>query len=344
MRSKDFFALICKLNPALFPRSQQLRYFRNHIYIYFKNHILKDILKEVEREISQRGPLDTTDIKNMVSDVINLHYNKLRKVVPLPTFKRGLATQLRNKYKSIIREVCRDAFEKLPLKISDSNKLGYIASNLFVKDIFASDISGLVIAGFGTEDIFPSMQSFIIEGIIDNHVKYKQETTSEIAFDQTAYISAFAQNEMVATFMDGIDPSQNKLLSEWLKIIFNNYPDLIVDINKRISKSQKEKLKQASNKVVKEFFDKIEKFRYKNYVEPIINMVSVLPKDELANMAETFVSLTSFKRKMSEDVESVGGPVDVALISKSDGFIWIKRKQYFEKDQNLNIINNYFSR
>ncbi len=28
--------------------------------------------------------------------------------------------------------------------------------------------------------------------------------------------------------------------------------------------------------------------------------------------------------------ESVGGPIDVAVISKADGFIWIKRKHYFD--------------
>ncbi len=36
----------------------------------------------------------------------------------------------------------------------------------------------------------------------------------------------------------------------------------------------------------------------------------------------------------------VGGPVDVAVISKGDGFIWIKRKHYFNPKLNV----RYFER
>jgi len=28
--------------------------------------------------------------------------------------------------------------------------------------------------------------------------------------------------------------------------------------------------------------------------------------------------------------ETVGGPIDVAVLSKGDGFVWIKRKSYFD--------------
>jgi hypothetical protein len=40
--------------------------------------------------------------------------------------------------------------------------------------------------------------------------------------------------------------------------------------------------------------------------------------------------------------ETVKEPIDVAIISKGEGFIWIKRKHYF--DQKLNphyLMNNY---
>ena len=36
----------------------------------------------------------------------------------------------------------------------------------------------------------------------------------------------------------------------------------------------------------------------------------------------------------------MGGPVDVAVISKGDGFIWIKRKHYFSPELNI----RYFER
>lgn len=73
-----------------------------------------------------------------------------------------------------------------------------------------------------------------------------------------------------------------------------------------------------------------------------MTVVAALPKDELAAMAESLVNLTSFKRKMSMDAETVAGPIDVAVISKGDGFIWIKRKHYFERELNPQFFANYY--
>ena len=45
---------------------------------------------------------------------------------------------------------------------------------------------------------------------------------------------------------------------------------------------------------------------------------------------------------MQPGEETVGGPVDVAVISKGDGFIWIKRKHYFKSEYNQSFMMNYF--
>ena len=70
--------------------------------------------------------------------------------------------------------------------------------------------------------------------------------------------------------------------------------------------------------------------------------MSFLPKGELAEMAESLVNLTSFKRRVTLDVETVGGPIDVAVISKGDGFVWIKRKHYFDPEHNPHFFINYY--
>ena len=63
-------------------------------------------------------------------------------------------------------------------------------------------------------------------------------------------------------------------------------------------------------------------------------VVGVLSVDEMAELAETLINLESLKEKVTRPTQSVGGPVDVALISKIDGFVWIKRKHYFEPKLN----------
>lgn len=83
-----------------------------------------------------------------------------------------------------------------------------------------------------------------------------------------------------------------------------------------------------------ELDDALTKHKREFHVDPILEVVAMLPKDDLASMAESLVNLTVLKRRISTDQETVGGPIDVAVISKGDGFIWIKRKHYFTKDLN----------
>jgi len=38
---------------------------------------------------------------------------------------------------------------------------------------------------------------------------------------------------------------------------------------------------------------------------------------------------------------TVGGPIDVAVITKGDGFVWVKRKHYFRAELNPRFMSRY---
>lgn len=78
----------------------------------------------------------------------------------------------------------------------------------------------------------------------------------------------------------------------------------------------------------------------KNYIQKLVNTISYLSKEDLADMAESLVRMTYLKRRITSEEESVGGPVDVVVITKGDGFVWIKRKHYFSPEIN----HRYFTR
>lgn len=84
--------------------------------------------------------------------------------------------------------------------------------------------------------------------------------------------------------------------------------------------------------------------RHDDYVSPVLDVVASLPKDELGSMAESLVTLTSLKRRISMEHETVGGPVDVAVITKGDGLIWTQRKHYFDPALNQQFFANYYRR
>lgn len=205
-----------------------------------------------------------------------------------------------------------------------------------------------MVAGFGGADIFLSLHSFDVEGVVLGKLKYREREgiPGTIDFQNNAVIIPFAQSEMATTFMEGVDPSLDIYMQAYLSRVFDEYPAIIADsleklddIEKRVLK---EKLKKLSRAKFKDYQKNVTAFRRENYVNPVIDVVAVLPKDELAAMAESLVNLTSFKRKVSMESETVAGPIDVAVISKGDGFVWIKRKHYFKPELNPHFFANYY--
>ena len=73
----------------------------------------------------------------------------------------------------------------------------------------------------------------------------------------------------------------------------------------------------------------------------ILDVVEILPLMELAKVASTLVKLSSFEKQLSLEADTVGEPIDVAVISKGDGFIWINRKHYFRADLNHRYFRSF---
>lgn len=201
--------------------------------------------------------------------------------------------------------------------------------------IINNNYTGIVFAGFGENEIFPSIREYWINGYI-----HKLNSSDEIVSRSSAIIP-FAQDEMVHRFMDGIDPDYESFLENCL---FNLRDDLrknlicnFIDELNKYNETEKESLRIKLINLFKNFpveFKTNFESEKKMYSEDITEVVRMLPKGELAELAESLVNITSIKRKVSLEFETVGGPIDVAVISKMDGFVWIKRKQYFEPDLN----------
>jgi hypothetical protein len=198
--------------------------------------------------------------------------------------------------------------------------------------------------GFGEKDIFPSFCEFQTIGWINDNFRIAPSEVFSVKFEKPGGIYPFGQREMVDRFMCGIDPDLRELYSNTCSKIFQKYRKKIIgnleDLKKR-NKINKE-LENFDEELIAEFDELINNFIHDNYIDPITEIVTHLPKNELAEMAESLVNLTSFKRRVSTDAETVSGPIDVALISKSDGFVWIKRKQYFDSKLNPQFMANYY--
>lgn len=335
-------------NVSLIPKVEQENYMRAAVYGYFED-IKLNIETALKREIKKRKSLTRKEISIIVDLEIDNHYQIWKLAKLIKKIPRNFYANFQKNNSNTIREIRRQIFQLLPVSLKSVRKLNKVAVSLFTKfpdEISKFGTSGVVIAGFGDSEIFPSLSSYLVEGVVENFLKYKLEVYNKIGEDHTSSISPFAQSEVVATFIEGVEPFYQNVIEKGFIEILRKYPDAILNQLKILNKRNKSKIlknsKRISDELISNYFNSLKKMRRANYIDPIMKVVDMLPKSELASLAESFINLTTLKRKVSMSAETVGGPVDVAVISKGDGFIWIKRKHYFEPELNQHFFNNYF--
>ena len=194
-----------------------------------------------------------------------------------------------------------------------------------------SNFTGIAITGYGDNEIFPVCIQIETLGIINNKVLKLNENSFQITHEQNSQIIPLAQTDVMDEFFLGINNEINQI---YVKKFKN-------EIASEKDESVRNKIIQL-NTSIEEEKNKLVKDRLMN----IHRSLSFLPRDEMIYMAEGMINLTSFKRRLVLDnfSETVGGPIDIAFISKGDGFIWIKRKKYFDKEMNYVFTENYFNK
>lgn len=330
----------------IFTDEVQRKFFEKTIFNYYYK-IVGRINNTVKAAFEQDKTIKESEVVRVIDYILKSEKDKLDSAKIFIGYSDEDISNISLNYKDNMLRLISIVLQKLPLDDDHKHLLVDIASNLIYKLPQLIGHTGVVIAGFGDEEIFPSLFAFEIFGIFNNKLLYRKSNHANIGLDNRATIVPFAQSEMVASFMEGCDPDYDKTIHTFLEKIFTDLPSIISNAIYKKGSIKKDALKTQLegefNKIFNNFNKNIDDFQYKTYIEPIIDGVASLPLDELASMAESLVNLTSFKRRVSlNQSDTVGGPIDVAVISKGDGFIWVKRKHYFKQDLNNHFFENYY--
>jgi hypothetical protein len=224
------------------------------------------------------------------------------------------------------------------LPVSDESKLSLqdALANALIRNYAAPYVSGLVFAGFGEDEFVPSIVNIEVEERVLGRPRQINRTVHSLQRGSGAVVP-FAQRDAVESFLEGVEPTLRDEMKTSVSVLFSGAFDALTEELKKhdpaIAQQVEESLKPGLQDLLARLFTGWESMRRQHW-RPVIGMVAVLPKDELASVAEALVNLTKFRRRVTPVSESVGGPIDVALITKGDGFIWIRRKHYFLPELN----------
>ena len=343
----DGFFEFVRARNNFFPESSQRVWVQRNIKGYY-DHILDLLIEDIQEVIKLKGKIEESETQVVFEECVKKQHEALNKRGLVVKITKADEKEIRKKYQPIAKKLIKDVFQGLTPTRSIVSKLYDIAAFIHSRDIFSDSTSGVVIAGYGEKEIYPIVLCHEIEGVVENKLKYKyvKDKSRSIGKDAECAIVPFAQDDMVASFMHGLNPSIQVFLVDYLNQMNARIPDLLNLDSLSGTDEEKEQtiasLQKDVSQLLENFLVQLQQHTQIEHANPIMQMVCALPKDELAAMAESLVNLTAFKRRMTKSLETVGGPIDVAVISKGDGLVWVKRKHYFPSELNQHFFANYF--
>ena len=228
------------------------------------------------------------------------------------------------------------------------------------KDFSWRTTSRLVIAGFGKSELKPTMcyidvGSDITEGPFSSVTRYfirnrenyaddgrwlqeESDDPTEYLWSALGFSQGFAQHDNMKTMMYGVLPRiqrnlRNYIPSEIMKRLEEKIPEMVSKIP-GVGEAKMQnfselfaKEKEAIDESIKEVVNGEMRLEEVHRNSRFNSVTKSLPIDELARFVEKMVSLEVNMTHFLEDIRSVGGPIDVATVTKEDGFLWVQSKQ-----------------
>ncbi|MDB5433391.1 MAG: hypothetical protein JWP35_4507 [Caulobacter sp.] len=331
----------------LFTPELQTRYFLDMVRAHY-SEIARTIRYRIEQAEAKAD--ETTDRatlrSSLVAEEIRIVHAAWAELELSPSLTAGIGDQLRGQCSGEISKLVTQYFRtKSWVAEQDEVRLLTELAGLWVDrdSVPDSTFSGVVVAGFGRDDFFPVLRSYGIGEIYGGKLKVDMDETVRISESEPVHIGIFADSDMSNVFLQGISEDAEAML---VKRAYQAAEELTT---KAIEACPTPEAKAALEGVLDATRDEVmERFvndmgTFKRDRNELENALTHAPKDEIASVATSLVNLNSFKKRMSMSLETVGGPVDVAVISKGDGFIWIDRKHYFQAGLNPHFVTNRYA-
>lgn len=291
-----------------------------------ENSVQRNLTAEELRDIQREATLGTCRFVDGFSDIPGFDQTEYIKEV----YGNKLQEQIKNDFPWVPDDLFNPLFESI------------IAA--YRKSFFRRNYVGIAFAGYGDLEIFPHMTHLHLSGLINGQLRYSIQEVVEVNENQSATITPLAQTDVMQTFLFGINDNFISDLRNEIPFQIKTCLDGLED--SLFAPGKKSEVQNSLNNAAACIINQIITKAREQYLFPITNSLASLPIEELSLLAESMINITSLRRKVAIDdnIGTVGGPIDVAIISKSDGFIWLKRKHYFEQKYNPQYFySHYFS-
>lgn len=316
LKSKDYFS----------NEESREQYFTQELAAYY-DMAKTEVSEQLQEEGEDENNIVRAKLEEFFSDITELSKEK-GVCEEFKGYKESDFLKLFSEYLEDLKDVCEQ--DHLPTNMMDGWRHGVfeqIRSKCFMHPVTHT---GLVFVGYGEKDFFPSIFPMYIGGVIDNRLRYYFDTerADNITHTNKATVAPFAQGDVMLTMMKGLAPDMYTFITDEVR---KSMKEVVQQAAQRLGIRNKNKVDEVVEPIIdeiqKDFEDKIDDIIVEQYTSGIVETVESFNVEDMVNMAESLISITNLQRHITSSEESVGGPIDVAIITKSRGFQWAKHKK-----------------
>lgn len=203
--------------------------------------------------------------------------------------------------------------------------MGFVNSNILKgsEDFKPSEPTYLVFAGYAEDDSYPSIC----------YCDVQEVKNGKISCSPPKDLQTISERKESAVFALGmpyiIDSIKYGIQEERIDPISRQFPRVLTEIllkeEKLIEKAMSINREHITSKV-QELIREYKATHYNQWLE----VIKKYNLRDMAALAENLIKATELHRKITFQQENVGGLIDLALITRNDGFQWLNRKSWYE--------------
>ncbi len=211
-----------------------------------------------------------------------------------------------------------------------------------------ADVSDCSFADFEYHEI-RTREDYLDDGAIERHKEEENEGRKK--WSGSAMLTPFAQSDEIQNILTGMHYDNHKTLRTWMPhYIFEEVKQDLLrlleeteGVGKATMNRVTDALEKNSDSLTSTIKEEVRRGIYetrKKRRHTFRSVTSSVPMEELASFARTLVSLEAQIAHYSKRKRTVGGPIDLATITKEDGFLWVDTKQAIDESKNPRQLEN----
>ncbi len=330
----DFLAYLDSYE-EIFNEQVQTRAYLNYVTGLYDwvRHNVNHIVEQEKAEPSKNGPRTMRDVvalatERVMRDVTLTADDKPR--ATLGGFDDRTGETLLRRHEGDINGLINEFFGSIDMDKETVRRLKDMAHLAVTRDFFPDFFpnTGLVFTGYGARQITPEMKAYMVGIAVEGKLRRRVSNHKLINSEDPVIIAPFAQDRMIHTFLTGMDEEMRDYLLDQIIDLTVGVRDRTINQLPSLSRQQRRKFAESYSddeivELINAFLDRLDQYQYQIHTHPILMAVESLPEGDMAETAEMLVRLNAFQQEMGMTIETVGGDIDVAVLT-NDAFRWIK--------------------